>query len=180
MKCPHCDAEIPADIKECPFCHASFKPPTVAQDLSHVGVSAVDSYSIGHVAFGVMSWLIISLLYSVPGNWDLPPLVPLWGIFLLVLAVGVIWEIFENTIFWAMGKKFENRKDSLLNALWDVVFVMLGALVFWIFWLLYVDIGGFAGRWYYLIGFVVFAILVIIFMFSLRIIEKTSESKWIS
>jgi len=180
MKCPHCDAEITEDLDECPFCHASFKSPAVAQHITHVGISAVDSYSIGHIAMGVMTFLILSFFYSIPTEFNIVPILEMWLIFLLSFVVAVVWEIFENTILWAMGKKFENRRDSILNALWDILFVMLGAVVFWIFWIAYVDIGGFAGRWYYVIGFVVFAILIVIFSISLKVIKKTSESKWIS
>ena len=180
MKCPHCDAEIGEDLDECPFCYADLTAHPVAQDISQVGVSPLDSYSIGHVAMGVMAWLIISLGYSLYQYYGLPPLFELWGVFLLTLAVAVVWELFENTIFWYAGKKFENRRDSILNSIWDIIFVMLGAVIFWIFWYLYVEVGGYAGRWYYLIGFITFTLLVIIFVYSLKFIEKTSEKKWIS
>ncbi len=180
MKCPHCEAEIGENLNGCPFCYADLTAPSVAQDISQVGVSPLDSYSIGHVAMGVMAWLIISLGYSLYQHYGLPPLFELWGVFLLTLAVAVVWEIFENTIFWYTGKKFENRRDSILNSIWDIFFVMLGAVIFWIFWYLYVEVGGFAGRWYYLIGFITFTLLVIIFVYSLKFIKKTSEKKWIS
>lgn len=180
MKCPHCDAEIGEGLDQCPFCYADLTAPPVAQDISQVGVSPLDSYSIGHVAMGIMAWLIISLGYSIYQYYGLPPLFELWGVFLLTLAVAVVWELFENTIFWYAGKKFENRRDSILNSIWDIIFVMLGAVIFWIFWYLYVDLYNYAGRWYYLIGFITFTLLVIIFVYSLKFIKKTSEKKWIS
>jgi hypothetical protein len=180
MNCPHCGAVIDKGMKECPFCHADLTPPPVAQDISQVGVSAIDSYSIGHVAMGIMTWLIISLGYSVYDYYGLPPLLELWMVFLFTFVVAIVWEIFENTIFWYMGKKFENRRDSILNSIWDIIFVMLGALVFWIFWYLYVEVGGYAGRWYYIIGFITFSIFVLCFVISLIYIQKTSKKKWIS
>lgn len=180
MKCPHCDAEIGEDLDECPFCYADLTAPPVAQDISQVGVSPLDSYSIGHVAMGVMAWLIISLGYSIYQYYGLPPLFELWVVFLLTLLFAVVWELFENVILFKAGLKFESRRDSILNSIWDILFVVLGVVIFWIFWYFYVEVAKNAGRWYYLIGFITFTLLVIIFIFSLKFIKKTSEKKWIS
>ncbi len=109
-------------------------PPVVGTTTDDVGVSAIDYYSWGHVAMGIMVFILLSLINNVPSmvTNTLIYIIPWWSMILLAIVVAIVWEILENTLLVSIGVKFEGRRDSLANALWDVLFAIIGAIYLWI------------------------------------------------
>ena len=101
---------------------------------------------------------------------DLIYIIPYWWMIILAIAVFIIWEILENTLFVEMGVKFEGRRDSLINAIWDIIFGFIGGLVIWICKGVIVnimgiaagDIAGYVG-YYYIVGIIAFVCMLIAF-----------------
>lgn len=99
----------------------------VARDKDAVALSPVDFFSVGHVIMGQVSYLVFDLIVVlVIGTNAL--VVKGWCLFATIVE-GVLWEPFENIILWRLGWKFENRRDSLVNSLFDVGFVALGGIL---------------------------------------------------
>ena len=151
--------------------------PLVGYVLKDVGRSAWDFYSWGHIDMGIMSFLIFSLFITVT-QWMDPTAViwlPWWSLMVMVLIFAVAWEIIENTILWQMGKKFENRKDSIYNSIWDIIFVMGGGFLMWLFKWIIMDLLGKAGRWYYLVGFISFGIVLLFYFIGYFITSDQTQ-----
>jgi hypothetical protein len=103
------------------------------EDISR---SAVDFFSIGHVFMGQSFFWIPYMLFvwaSAPFPGIFPPSVGIFnteeGMILISIIIGVLWEPFENIIMYYAGWKFEGKRDSLLNALFDILFWALGAAI---------------------------------------------------
>ncbi|MBD3196981.1 MAG: hypothetical protein GF317_18150 [Candidatus Lokiarchaeota archaeon] len=108
----------------------------IADNIDEVGLSWFDFYSIGHICMGIGIFLLFSFLYTIPmtKTEDRSQVhLPLWGIWLLTLLMGIIWEIVENVLFFELGIKFEGRKDSLQNVFTDILLVGVGGLLTWLF-----------------------------------------------
>ncbi len=106
----------------------------VAETKDETGRAPWDYFSWGHIAMGIVSFLLLVLINIIPTYVDqaLVYIIPYWWMLILTIGVGIGWEIIENTIFVETGLKFENRRDSLVNAIWDIIFVTIGALYIWI------------------------------------------------
>jgi len=106
----------------------------VAETKEETGRAPWDYFSWGHIAMGIVSFLLLVLINIIPTYVDqaLVYIIPYWWMLILTIGVGIGWEIIENTIFVETGLKFENRRDSLVNAIWDIIFVTIGALYIWI------------------------------------------------
>lgn len=100
---------------------------TTSDDISK---APVDFFSIGHVLMGQIAFFVVySLLTYVPEFYALvgePIEIEFWAA-VASIAFGLLWEPFENIILWKLGLKFESKRDSFLNILFDIVFVMGGA-----------------------------------------------------
>ena len=103
---------------------------------------------------------------------------PWYFILIFVIVVGIGWEIIENTILWKLGVKFENRRDSWINAVFDVIFVIIGGLATWLLKTVIMDIMGKLGRWFYLSAIVLFVLfLIAYFIGSFITNEVTKKSR---
>jgi len=144
----------------------------------YVGRSPWDYYSWGHIAFGIGAFSIFSLIITL---WELyigPAIMPWYWILIFVIIVGVGWEIIENTILWKLGVKYENRKDSFLNAFFDIIFVIVGGLVTWLLKWIVMDVMEELGRWFYISAIITFVIILIAYFFGFYITnEKTKKSR---
>lgn len=98
----------------------------------YVGRSPLDFYSWGHIAFGIGAFSLFSLIITIGELLTGPATIPWYSILIFVLIVAVGWEIIENTILWKLGLKYENRKDTFINAFFDILFVILGGLATWL------------------------------------------------
>ncbi|MBY8989971.1 MAG: hypothetical protein KGD58_04375 [Candidatus Lokiarchaeota archaeon] len=144
----------------------------------YVGRSPWDYYSWGHIAFGIGAFSIFSLMITL---WELfigPSGLAWYFILIFVIIVGVGWEIIENTILWKLGVKYENRKDSFINALFDILFVILGGLATWLLKWIIMDVMGELGRWFYLSAIILFVIILIAYFIGFFITnEKTKKAR---
>ncbi|MBD3338666.1 MAG: hypothetical protein GF353_06145 [Candidatus Lokiarchaeota archaeon] len=139
-----------------------------------VGRSAIDYFTWGHIAMGVAIFLLLSLINTIPSYIDnaLVYIIPYILMLFISFLIGVVWEILENTLFVGIGIKFEGRRDSFVNALWDVIFVCIGALIIWIIKGLMVNlIGPHLIPAFYIVGIVIFVVSVLGFVIG-RAITK--------
>lgn len=144
----------------------------------YVGRSPWDYYSWGHIAFGIAAFSIFSLLITI---WELfisPATMPWYYILIFVLIVGVGWELIENTIIWKLGLKFENRKDSFINALFDIIFVVAGGAATWLLKWIIMNVMGHFGRWFYLSAIILFCLVLIAYFIGFYITnEETKKAR---
>jgi hypothetical protein len=144
----------------------------------YVGRSPWDYYSWGHIAFGIGAFSIFSLIITL---WELivgPATMPWYFILLFVLIVGVFWEIFENTVLWRLGVKYENRKDTFINAFFDIVFVLIGGLATWLLKWIIMDVLSERGRWFYVSAICLFLLVLIAYFIGFYITnEKTKKAR---
>ncbi|MHA1146784.1 MAG: hypothetical protein ACTSR8_00900 [Promethearchaeota archaeon] len=138
-------------------------------DKDDVGRAPIDYFSWGHVAMGLATFLLISLINTIP-SWvvqDLVYIIPYWSMLVLSFVVAIIWEILENTVLLEMGFKFEGRRDSLINAIFDILFVCIGALIIWIIKGIMVNLNGVhLIPAYYIVGVISFAVVIIAFLIA--------------
>ncbi|MHA1280989.1 MAG: hypothetical protein ACTSQP_00670 [Promethearchaeota archaeon] len=141
--------------------------PIVGTDKDEVGRSPIDYFSWGHVDMGIAAFLLLSLINTIPSLIDktLIYIIPYFLMLILVIVVAIVWEILENTLLLEWGFKFEGRKDSFVNALWDIIFVIIGGLYMWIVKGILVNvIMGVKGiPIFYIIGIISFIVILIAF-----------------
>ena len=145
----------------------------------YVGRSALDFYSWGHIAFGIGAFSIFSLIITVIELIFLTAaIMPWWWIMSFVIAVGIGWEIIENTILWKLGVKYENRRDTFVNAFFDVIFVILGGSTTWLFKWIIMDVMGELGRYFYISALILFLLVLIAYFIGFYITnKKTKQSR---
>jgi hypothetical protein len=136
----------------------------LATDISEVGRSWFDFYSIGHICFGIGLFLFFSLFYTIPKRkYGTVPIFSLLFVFILTMLISIIWEIVENLVFLDLGWKFEDRADSWRNITTDIIMCAIGGLGTWLF--AYITFekerNAFA---YYTFGFIGFGVWICIFM----------------
>ena len=90
--------------------------------------------------------------------------------FILVFILAIIWEILENTLFINLRIKFEGRRDSIDNALADIIFGIIGGAAMWLFKGIIVNILGVKYDnisqyiiYFYIVVFISFLIIFICF-----------------
>ncbi|MFX1393367.1 MAG: hypothetical protein ACFFAH_07315 [Promethearchaeota archaeon] len=149
--------------------------PLVGWDKDYVGRSPWDFYSWGHIALGIASFLLISLVITIPEALGGKGFIPWWLVIIIVLFVLLFWEFFENVILWLLKWKFEERQDSFINFLWDVIFGMLGALVMWLFKWIIMDLLGMLGRWFYIAGAISFGIIILGYLIGYGIYKSKNK-----
>ncbi len=142
----------------------------------YVGRSPLDFYSWGHIAFGIGAFAIFSLIITI---YELiyitAAIMPWWWIMSFVIAVGIGWEIIENTLLWKLGVKYENRRDSFINAFFDILFVIGGGLAVWLLKWIIMDVMGQLGRWFYLSTIILFALVLIAYFIGFYITNKKTK-----
>jgi hypothetical protein len=144
----------------------------------YVGRSPWDYYSWGHIAFGIAAFSLFSLIITL---WELltgPAPVPWFFILLLVLISAIIWEILENTILWRLGLKYEHRKDTFINAFFDIFFALGGGLTTWLIKWIIMDVIGERGRWFYVSALCLFLLTIIAYFIGFYITnERTKKAR---
>ncbi|MFX1256911.1 MAG: hypothetical protein ACFFAN_03560 [Promethearchaeota archaeon] len=150
--------------------------PLIGDVLEEVGYSPWDFYSWGHIAMGIALFLVFSLINTIR-TWMFGPgaeLFPWWLLMVFVLIIAFLWEVFENTLLWIWGKKFENRRDSFLNSLWDILFACIGGAVMWLFKWIIMDLLLIRGTWFYIVGIISFVLMLIAYFIGYFITNKQS------
>ena len=138
----------------------------VAETKDETARAPWDYFSWGHVDMGIGSFLLLVLINIIPTYVDqaLVYIIPYWVMLVLTICVGIVWEIVENTLLVHTGLKFENRRDSFVNAFWDVIFVSIGALYIWIVKGIMINIlGVHLILEFYIVGIVSFIVVLIAF-----------------
>ncbi|UCC18852.1 MAG: DUF2585 family protein [Promethearchaeota archaeon] len=141
----------------------------------YVGRAPWDYYSWGHIAFGIATFTIFSLIINL---WELfigPSSLPWFYILICVIIVAVTWEVIENTILWKLGLKYENRKDTFINALFDILFMILGGLATWLLKWIIMDVMGELGRWFYISALCLFLLTLIAYFIGFYITNENTK-----
>ncbi len=136
--------------------------------IEEAGICWFDFFSIGHLCFGLGTFLIISLFYTIPKHKGNVPIFSLLFVFILTLIVLIAWEIVENVVFVAIGWKFEDQPDSWQNITTDLIIGVIGAIINCV--AAYETVDKWEGkgiRWYYFTGVIAFVIWLV-FFFILR------------
>jgi len=134
----------------------------IATSIEEVGVAWFDFYSLGHITFGIGTFLFFSLFYTIPKNKGYTPIFSLLFVFILTLFILIAWEFLENLLFIEIGLKFEGRPDSWQNITTDLLLGAAGALISWLFCYLIFTKG--KSIWaYYIFGILSFAIWFLFF-----------------
>lgn len=101
-----------------------------ARTKDDISKAAVDFFSIGHILMGQIIFSIVyGLLVYVPefNAWVGSPADPKLWAFIVAVLCGILWEPIENIILYKLGLKFESKRDSWLNLIFDTIFVTIGA-----------------------------------------------------
>lgn len=147
----------------------------IGDTKDEVGKAPWDYFSWGHIAMGVMTFILLSLINTIPSlvSNEIIDIIPWWLMIVLAIVVALVWELLENTLFIHLGVKFEGRRDSLVNAIWDVIFAIIGALIMWlikgILVNLIMQVPGIP--YFYIVGLILFAVTIISFLIG-RLITK--------
>ncbi|MBN1216352.1 MAG: hypothetical protein JXA99_13035 [Candidatus Lokiarchaeota archaeon] len=143
----------------------------------YVGRSAWDFYSWGHIAMGIGGYLILSLLITIPRQYmGIPELIPWWFVWILtILICGFLWELFENSLVYYWGWRNKGI-DSLLNSIWDIIFVSIASAVMWLFQYIIVDLLENRIRWFYIVGIISFLIILIIYFIGYYITNQNTKN----
>ena len=159
------------------------EPPLFASSVEETGRASIDYFSWGHIDLGIGCFLILSLINTLPSYFEdeLIYLIPYWLMLVIVFAVTICWEILENTVFVEIGIKFEDRPDSPVNALADIIFGMIGGFAMWILKGVLVNIFGARSNnaplyiiYFYVIGVAWFFVLLICFFINRAITKGKS------
>jgi len=100
---------------------------------SEVNLSMFDFFSFGHICMGIVVFALLSLISTLrnlidPKNFKVK--MSHWLAFLIgTIVFGIFWEFIENTILYEWGLKYQNRQDSIVNAISDIILVGLGGLL---------------------------------------------------
>ncbi len=132
------------------------------------GQCLFDFFSIGHMAFGLAVFLIMSLFYVIPytSKKDSRVLMPLWLCYVLSIIILIVWEFIENILLYNLGWKFEDQQDSIYNVISDIVIGSIFAGINYLACIKIINKG--KNKWaYYIPGIIAFFIWLFIF-FILR------------
>ena len=100
---------------------------------SEVNSSVFDFFSFGHICMGIVVFALLSLISTLrnlidPKNFKVK--MSHWLAFLIgTIIFGIFWEFVENTLIYEWGLKYQNRQDSIVNAIFDIILVGLGCLI---------------------------------------------------
>lgn len=136
-----------------------------------IGVTWFDYFSFGHIIMGIAAFIITYFIASLTST-----IIPysLLG-FVIAFLFGWFWEVLENNFLWEIGKKFENKKDSLNNSLSDQMFVMIGAILIWIVQAIFIYVG-IEIYWLYISALIAVIIFLILF-FIVRAVHYKHHPK---
>jgi len=149
--------------------------PFIGLDADYVGRSPLDFYSWGHIALGIATYLLLSLLITIPEALGGNALIHWWLIIVIVLIILLVWEFVENVILWSLGWKFEDRQDSMVNFLFDIIFGAIGACTMWLSaWIIMIVLGA-LGRWYYIFGAILFGIIILAYLIGYSMYKSKNK-----
>jgi len=141
--------------------------PIFAKTLIQVGTTGIDYYTFGHILMGLIGFPILLNLF-------LPP-----DAFSFLQFSALIWELFENVILFKAGLKFEGRRDSGLNAIFDIAFVNIGGLISYFFYHLFCETQGFHYNLYMAILLIISSIVIILFIgFRKKVINYSLNKRF--
>ena len=103
-----------------------------ARTKDGISKAAFDFFSIGHILMGQLSYFLAWFLVQPEGALFTLVGEPVdSGLYALYFAIfiGLIWEPIENIVLWKMGLKFEGKRDSWLNLIFDIILVTGGAIM---------------------------------------------------
>jgi hypothetical protein len=149
--------------------------PFVGTIDDYLSRSPWDYYSWGHIALGIASFSLLSLMITITEAFIGPSFIAWWFILLSTFLVGVIWEIFENTIIYWAGWRPHNRRDTFINSLWDIIFVTGGGASTWLLKWIIKDILSLAGRYFYIAALIYFGILMIAYFIGFYITNENTK-----
>jgi len=141
--------------------------PIFAKTLIQVGTTGIDYYTFGHILMGLIGFPLLLNLF-------LPP-----GAFSFLQFSALVWELFENVILFKAGLKFEGRRDSGINTIFDIAFVNIGGLISFFFYHLFCETQGFHYNLYMTIILIISAIVIVLFIsFRKKVINYTLNKRF--
>jgi len=103
-----------------------------ARTKDGISKAAFDFFSIGHILMGQISYFLAWYLVRPEGalftSVGEPSNSGLYALYFAIF-IGLIWEPIENIVLWKMGLKFEGKRDSWLNLIFDIILVTGGAVI---------------------------------------------------
>jgi hypothetical protein len=149
--------------------------PFVGTVEDYLGRSPWDFYSWGHIALGIASFALLSLMITITEAYFGPAFIAWWFILFLTFCVGVIWEILENTLILWWGWRPLNRRDSFINSFWDIIFVTCGGASTWLLKWILKDFLSLQGRYFYIAALIYFGILLIAYFIGFYITNQNTK-----
>jgi hypothetical protein len=149
--------------------------PFVGTVEDYLGRSPWDFYSWGHIALGIASFSLLSLMITITEAFIGPAFIAWWFILFLTFCVGFIWEILENTVILWWGWRPSNRRDSFINAFWDIIFVTCGGASTWLLKWIIKDFLSLQGRYFYIVALIYFCILLIAYFIGFYITNENTK-----
>jgi len=137
--------------------------------ISEVNQSMFDFFSFGHLAMGVVVFSILSIISTIrnlfdPQHFKVQKSHWMW-FFIGTVIFGIFWEIIENTFVLQWGLKYQNRPDSIFNAIFDVILAGVGALTCCGFaYLFYEKVKKCEFPWFYLFSSLSFILFFMIYL----------------
>jgi len=141
----------------------------------YVGRSALDYYSWGHLDMGIAAFLLISLFITVTEALIGPSILDWWFVMVLVIIFGFIWELIENTILHRWGWRPSNRRDSIVNAVWDIFLVCVGGLLMWLFQWIIMEVSLMRGTFFYIAGIISFIFALFFYFIGFYITNENTK-----
>ncbi|MHA2129898.1 MAG: hypothetical protein ACW99L_08000 [Promethearchaeota archaeon] len=136
---------------------------------SEVGRSVFDFFSFGHLAMGIVVFSLLSLISTIRNLFDSKNFKVKkshWIWFVVgTIAFAVFWEIVENTLVYDWGLKHMNQRDSIINAIADIILGGLSALLLWaVGYLLYEKVKKYEFLLFYLFAVLMFVVFFVIYL----------------
>lgn len=136
---------------------------------SEINQSMFDFFSFGHIAMGIVVFSLLSLISTLrnlvdPHNFKVQKSHWIW-FFIGTIIFGIFWEIVENTLVLSWGLKYQDRADSIVNGIFDVILVGIGGLICYAFaFLLYEKVKKCEFPWFYLFNSLSFILFFMIYL----------------
>jgi len=150
-----------------------FYVPLVGTIENYLDRSPWNFYSWSHIDFGMIVFLLLSLMISIPEALVGPVIIDWWFIIILVLISGIVWEIIEFFLLIKWGWKPLERRNSIINAFWDLFFICVGGLIMWLIKWITMDFFSIRGSLFYIMGLALCLFVIIIYLVGFSITDKT-------
>jgi len=147
--------------------------PLVGTIQNYLDRSPWNFYSWSHIDFGMITFLLLSLMISIPEALVGPAIIDWWFIMILVLISGITWEIIEIILLTRWGWKPFKRRNSIIIIFWDLFFICIGGLIMWLIKWITMDYFLVRGSLFYIMGLALCLIVLIIYLVGYSITDKT-------